>query len=875
MNVIDFIRLLRNHIVLLVIIPVLTAVMVFYMTRKPNLKYSSETMLYTGIATGSSVDMGKTITSLVSNTAFDNLINIIKSRQTQQEVAIRLLAQHLLLEKSHPRYISKKSLIELKSITPKYIIDLVKSSQSSAINPSSGTDFSVVKDTISAGGLVNAANDGKNNLGAHTQSGSKQSDNGINHSEKTAGDSVYDNEAFSFEDSRTANNLDLIPPSIDTAVYERIVKKLTKLKESNDTNFVYTLLNSTNPHYSISAISSMKVNRVSLSDLVSLHFESNDPGICRETLSLLIQTCIKNYRVLKENRSDAVIKYFEFQLKQAAARLTVAEDKLLKFNEDNNIINYYEQSKAIAGVKEQLDLDYNSKRVSMAGVQAAIVRLEEKLSNQEQIQLKSSKIIDIRNQLGVISYKITSLETRDTLDNKAIQGLTELKVQAEKLKDEAKTAVAELYKFGNTIDGLPISTVLNDWITNVIEAENLKAGLVVMAEKIKDFQKQYAIYAPAGANLKRIEREISVSEQEYLELLHELNQANLRMQDNELSSNIKAIDPPYFPVSPMPTKRMLLVLIGAVVGFVVVLFTILVMEYLDDTLKYPEKVSRILKIGPLGIFPKVLLDIQGTNFLFITNRLIEVIIQNIELYLKVNGSESGTKTLLFFSTLSGEGKSVIIGNLALKLKRQGKRVLLLNYSNDSLLKNETSQIGYQGEAPSSASEPKPKQLPKKSIVRWLLGYPDTRINIFSPFLEEPQNYLDTNEYFVYNINEKFYSVKNYLEILEQNNFSVSFTPDYVFIELPSILYNPYPSLLLSGVAIPVLVCRSNRNWTVADQASLEGFIKLAALQTRFILNGVELQVIESVLGDLPKKRSGFRRILKKLLRFQFFSRSQI
>ena len=79
MNVIDFIRLLRNHIVLLVIIPVLTAVMVFYMTRKPNLKYSSETMLYTGIATGSSVDMGKTITSLVSNTAFDNLINIIKS----------------------------------------------------------------------------------------------------------------------------------------------------------------------------------------------------------------------------------------------------------------------------------------------------------------------------------------------------------------------------------------------------------------------------------------------------------------------------------------------------------------------------------------------------------------------------------------------------------------------------------------------------------------------------------------------------------------------------------------------------------------------------------------------------------------------------
>jgi len=39
----------------------------------------------------------------------------------------------------------------------------------------------------------------------------------------------------------------------------------------------------------------------------------------------------------------------------------------------------------------------------------------------------------------------------------------------------------------------------------------------------------------------------------------------------------------------------------------------------------------------------------------------------------------------------------------------------------------------------------------------------------------------------------------------------------------------------------------------------------------FFLNGVELDVIESVLGDLQKKRSWFRKIVKKLVRFQFFA----
>jgi hypothetical protein len=36
--------------------------------------------------------------------------------------------------------------------------------------------------------------------------------------------------------------------------------------------------------------------------------------------------------------------------------LKAAEDKLLEFNKASNIINYYEQSKAVAVVKEDMEL---------------------------------------------------------------------------------------------------------------------------------------------------------------------------------------------------------------------------------------------------------------------------------------------------------------------------------------------------------------------------------------------------------------------------------------------------------------------------------------------------------------------------------------
>lgn len=829
MDIIDFIRILRRHIVLLLVTPVILAALVAYMTRKPDLKFNSETTLYTGIATGSSVELDKTITAQTSNTAFDNLINLIKSRETQQEVAIRLLAQHLSLDKADPRYITAKNFAELKRITPAFISRLV------------------------------VKNNGKTLIAAP---------------DNAAADSSA-NKTFSFYAANDSISPSWLPASTSQAAFKQTVKNLTDYLESSDTNFIYKLLNYSHPHYSISALSAVKVQRIGLSDLVNLKYENDDPAICQQTLEFLTQVCIINYRNFKENRSDAVVKYFEFQLKDAAAKLTVAEDKLLKFNTDNNIINYYEQSKAVAGVKEQLDMDYNNKRVILAGVQAAITRLEEKLGNQEQIQLKSAKIIELRNQLGALSYRMVSLETKDSIDNKDIQNLAALKVLSEKLKDELKVAVGELYKFGNSTDGLPVNSILTDWITNVIESENIKAGLVVMAQRIIEFQKQYAIYAPAGANLKRIEREISVAEREFLEILHSLNEAKLKMQDNELSSNLKAIDPPYFPLSPTPNKRSMLVIIGALVGFLIVLISVLLMEYLDDSLKNPEKGSKRLKLPLLGIFPKILLKVQNIKFLFITNRLLEIAIQNIELYLRVNKSKKNTNTLLVFSTIGGEGKSVVVGNLAEKLKKQGKKVVVLDFSHEALLKTETNQIGYQDAPPQSKSAAKAKGRQRPSIISLMLGYPDSRIDTESPFLVKPENRLENGEYFVYNVSEKFYSVKNYTEILEQNDFELTFVPDYVIIELPPILYFPYPVALVSDADIPIMVCRSNRVWSNADQAALDVLLKLTEKQTHFILNGVELPVIETVLGDLPKKRSRIRRLLKKLLRMEFYARNHI
>ncbi|MEL1239926.1 exopolysaccharide transport family protein [Flavobacterium flavipallidum] len=792
MKIIEFIRLIMRHLAILIVLPLFLALLVLVLTSKPNFEYTSQTVLYTGLATGSSIEMDKAFNYFATNTAFDNLINIINSRETQEEVAVRLFATHIMLPKPNPKYISKKLWEELRLKVPKDIYKYIERGNSHKVLTADSVD-------------------------------------------------VYNS----------------LPPEINRYNYEKTVQNLLTLMKSSNDNYIYELLNyEDDKHYSLKSLSSIQAIRINSSDLIKMSYTVDDPGICQQTLEIYNAICIKNYKNIKENRSDAVVKYFEEQLNQANKTLKLAEDKLLEFNKSYNIINYYEQSKAVAVVKEDMEVDYNNKKAQLAGTDASTKRLEQKLNIQDQIQTQTNKVLDKKKLLGDINYQIAFNESK--LESKPDEYLlaknNELKRQRESLNNEINKSVDDIYRYQNSVDGVPLNKLLPDWMNSVVQSEDLKAKIDVMDKQNKDFQKQYATYAPAGATIKRLEREISVSEQGYLELLHGLNLAKLKLQDNEMSSNLKAIDPPFYPLSPNPTKRSLLIIAAALVGGILTLAIILIMEYFDDTLKNAARASKKLGLTALGMMPKMILDPGKVNLGFIRQRLIEIITQNILQYFGSNPSPNPVKSIVVFSTQRMEGKTVLAGNIAKTLKQEGKKVLLLNYD------NKQKPIVQQRKFP---------------LINKLFGYPDPRIDLDNPFLADVSTYLDKSEYHSYKIDHQFYQAKSYLDIVEQNNISLDYEPDFVIIELPALIYNNYPADLITQADLGVLVCRSNRIWMEADQSAIQNLLTTASSKIKFIVNGVGINETESLLGELPKRRSRFRKKIKAMFKFQFFTKNQI
>lgn len=799
MTLIDFIRLILKHIVLLVLVPVVLGVLVIVLTMNPSYEYSSQTILYTGLATGSSIEMDKKFSTQATNSAFDNLINIIKSRETQEEVAVRLLALHLMLPEANPKYISKELYDELKATVPEDIYRYVEKGIDTAL-----TEL----------------------------------------------------------DTTLVNNP--LPPEINRHNYEKTVHNLLKLMRSSTDNFIYELLSyDENKHYSLKALSDIKAQRINSSDLIKLTYTVNDPGICQQTLVIYNSVCIKNYKIIKENRSGSVVKYFENELGKAKNNLDEAEAKLLAFNKSSNIINYYEQSKAVAVVKEELEVDYKMKKAELAGIQAGTKRLEEKLKLQEVIQMKSNSLLKKKKALGNLNYKmgLKKAQIQSDAGESQLKGLDSLETQAAQLKTDIQQGVDELYTYQNSIEGLQISKVLPDWMASAVETENLKAKIKVIDGQKDQFQETYAKYAPAGANMKRLEREISVSEQGYLEILHELNLAKLKLQDSELASDLKTVDPPYFPLSPNPTKRAILIIAAAFLGGILTLAMIFVMEYFDDTLRNSIKASKETGLASFGMIPKIILDPRGIDLPFIQKRLSEIITQNILQYFGTQNSSKKPKTIIVFSTQKLEGKTVVSGNIAKTLKQDGKKILLLNYEKESSLEGE--------------SEVRPKKKQKASIISKMLGYPDVRVDLNSPFLANATRHLDKDEHHTYALDHNFYNAKIYTDILDEGHSALQTAPDVVIIEVPAIIYHNYPVELITNADLDILVLRSNRIWSDADEIAIANLKEACASKLHIIVNGVNINETESLLGDLPKTRNKFRKKMKSIFKFQFLSKSQI
>lgn len=488
------------------------------------------------------------------------------------------------------------------------------------------------------------------------------------------GNPMEDNEYISAKHFRDLN--ERVPQDIKRLInkssVDKTVENLRNLKKEKGRNFIYTLLNGDDPHYSYNALKKVQINRIKNSDMVEIAYTSDDPGITTNTVKLFNEELLNSYNELRYNSTNDVIAYFENEVAKLKAKLNNREDILRDYNVEHNVINYNEQTKAIAGAYTMFEDRYEETRRKYESSMNVLAEMEKQMDTRTKLFYTNKDFLKALDDISTINGKITEIETFTAPE--AVETSKDLKKYKNELRDK-EVEISQLSKDMNvykyTKEGLAIQELSNEWIAALIQKTKVEAELGILNERRKEFEEIYKDFSPVGTEIKRREREIGITENSYLEVLHALNLAYLRKKNIQLTtSNLNTISEPTFPYSPNKSKRLIYIIAAFVGSLIFITFYKLIVELLDRTLRDGERTQRLTGIAPIGAFVgRGELRYRGYSKTW--NRIAATHIANkINKYLNPNG----TSYINILSIEPSEGKSFVIKYLVEEWERLGFKI---------------------------------------------------------------------------------------------------------------------------------------------------------------------------------------------------------
>ena len=585
MKTIQFIiKTLAKRWIPLVLVPLVSAVVVFViMSGKPK-TYKSSTTIYTGIVSGYDVLASESSGSrdwMSVNNAIDNLISVIMAESTLSNVSMRLLARNIchLESENLGEFMTKESAMELRNILSPEVREL----------------------TV---------------------------------------------------------------PEDEEATYKNYIKAF----ESSRDNWFKQMFHWNHRHYSFSALSKIEVNRVGNSDMLRMTYSSDDKFIAYNTLTILQTEFIKQYLAIRYQQTTDVVSYFETELETIKSDLTRKENELTRYYIDNGVINYQEQTKMVA--ERQKDLDGLVEQVMRErdGAEEKIKLLEDKLGNVTDVYANNASFI---GQIHALNNLYTQISPQDSLDTNLNKRISEEEQKLKRISSEISAAQYSKEGLGNDV-------LINEWISAILIKSKADAELDILFANKDDMDKEVKRFSPIGTSIKRQEREITFSEQNFLSNLKSLNDAKLREKNLQLTSaTFRVLTPPTVAMNPEKTKTKLYAMIAFVFMFALMCGITIVMEEFNRKPYDQDSARKLIKLPVIGAYPLVKKETENME---ISKTLAMRHLGNtITSYFNRNQS---VNIINVFSVDKGEGKSTVCKAIYDYFDNLDTKPVLVNWEKD-------------------------------------------------------------------------------------------------------------------------------------------------------------------------------------------------
>jgi succinoglycan biosynthesis transport protein ExoP len=408
-----------------------------------------------------------------------------------------------------------------------------------------------------------------------------------------------------------------------------------------------------------SFLEALTIEPVRGSRLIKLHVENTSPELAARIANSTVQAYIAMGLERKMEASSYAKTFLEDQIKQIKAKLEESERKLNRFAQEKQILTLDEKTSVV----NQTYTDYAS---ALSKAEQERIKVE---ALYNEIKKNPDNVAMVGENKTVQSYK----EQKAKLEIEYQQNLRIYKPEFPKMQ-QIKAQITEVDAQIKREIGAIAATVQAQY-----QAAQQQEGLI--RQKLGETRKQVLSTQDSSIDLNLLKREVDTNRQLYDGLLQRIKQ--LGVSGGVVTNNISVVDPAeasLFPYKPNLPRNLL---IGLAAGLFLGLCIVFVLEFIDDSIKFPDEVERILGLPLMGIIPRVTrkrgenksvaLDVHSDP----RSTLAEAY-RSVRTALQFSTPEGAPKRLVVTSTTRNEGKSTTALALAINFAQMGQRVLLID-----------------------------------------------------------------------------------------------------------------------------------------------------------------------------------------------------
>jgi capsular exopolysaccharide synthesis family protein len=403
-------------------------------------------------------------------------------------------------------------------------------------------------------------------------------------------------------------------------------------KELNVSQPIYLLFNGSlrNIHEKIIR-KRLAITQVDIeANLIKVAFQDTIHERATEYIKALIQAYISQNLKNKDNTNNKVLTFLDVQLQTMKSKLEKSEAELQ---------NYKSQNRVEPTVKSQDSFE----KLSAIDLDLSELTLKEKLAK--------NLMTFVRNNRNLDAIGPTLLEFNDQATIKYINTLEELQQQEDELTVEFTDQYPALITLRKKINRTKNKIILNiQSLRTTLSAK--RSNLEQQKAKYENILKELPQKEKA---LIHFQRDYEVNSKMYTYLLE-------KKSENELikvasTSNYEVIDDAYAPSKPVKPRRVILMIVAAMLGLIIAVLISLLRALFVDKVTTHKEIKLMTKLSVYGVIP--LYD----NVMFSTSRLKEAYHQ-LATNLQFSKQKDVGSIILVSSNLQGEGKTTTTVHLA-------------------------------------------------------------------------------------------------------------------------------------------------------------------------------------------------------------------